>query len=751
MARLQTRSAGLPFLVEELVTAERDGVTRGIPRRVRDVLRLRLGALSDPAQLVIALVAVAARPMSHRVLQEAAQLSNRVYAAALTEALAANLLVADTTDRTYGFRHDVAREIVHDDLLPASRLELHLRLAVALQADLPVNAYASRLCEVAHHWLQTDANEEHALRCALLAARASTRAFAHPEAARQYDHVIRLWGRLPDAVVITGTDLVTLSLEAAEAGHWAGDTAAALRHIDRAMSATVNDEVLTVMHERRTYYSWLESGHLERGPELLDRIGSAATRERMRASDLMQNGQYAESVAVAESALALALSAGATNDEIRASIILGVGLTFTGRAEVGLRTIESARQLALEQGSAEDVVAAVANLAFALLGDGQVERAAEVALTGLEEAIERGVGAADGALLAGNAAEALTRVGRLHEAARVVQNGLDHHPPPALETFLVLTGAEIDILRGRLPEAARSLDSIAVRGMLDDLQFQQQMRAVEAELQLWDPSERSGMLGDLRSGLGSLVPVESSGDDAPLAARLLWLGVRADADARSLAEIADDQDRLRALVTDGESLRDRGEALAAGHLSEGGRRQLSVFMSLIAGEMSRLVAAPNPDVWNAASGAENGDPYLRAYALWRQGSALRDVRRRREAALALREAHRLASGAGIQVLTDAVTTAGNSLGIHVSEPAPGARRGSAAHPFHLTAKEMDVLALLVQGQTNRKIATALGMTEKTASVHVSHILAKLSVKSRGEAVARAYEVGLARTPVSTGD
>jgi DNA-binding CsgD family transcriptional regulator len=43
------------------------------------------------------------------------------------------------------------------------------------------------------------------------------------------------------------------------------------------------------------------------------------------------------------------------------------------------------------------------------------------------------------------------------------------------------------------------------------------------------------------------------------------------------------------------------------------------------------------------------------------------------------------------------------------------------------------------------------MTEKTASVHVSHILAKLAVGSRGEAVARAYEVGLARPPVSTGD
>jgi len=202
MRRLLTRSAGLPFLVEELAAAEQDGVTRGIPNRVRDVVRLRLGALSQDAQLVVALVAVAARPLRHRVLAEAAHLPARAFAEALDEALSAHLLVADTDDRTYGFRHDVAREIVHEDLLTASRLELHVRLAVAMQSDLPVDAYAGRLCEVAHHWVQTEANEEHALRASLLAARASTRAFAHPEAARQYDQVVRLWARVGDPEVI---------------------------------------------------------------------------------------------------------------------------------------------------------------------------------------------------------------------------------------------------------------------------------------------------------------------------------------------------------------------------------------------------------------------------------------------------------------------------------------------------------------------------------------------------------------------
>ena len=754
MARLQTRSAGLPFLVEELVTAERDGVTRGIPRRVRDVVRLRLGALSDPAQLVTALVAVAARPMSHRVLQEAAQLSNRVYAAALTESLAASLLVADTTDRSYSFRHDVAREIVHEDLLPASRLELHVRLAVALQSDLPVNAYASRLCEVAHHWLQTDANEEHALRAALLAARASTRAFAHPEALRQYDHVVRLWDRVPDAAVITGTDFVTISAEAAEAGHWSGDTKAALRHIDRALAATGPREtiVAAALQERRSHYSWLDSGHLARGPELLDQIGDSATRERMHASDLMQSGRYAEAVTAARSALDLALAAGSTGDAIRSRIILGVGLSFTGHPKDGLAAIAQAMEEASEYGGLEEVVAAHTNMAFALIENGQMERAADVAIAGIEEVVSRGAGSSDGALLAVNGAEALIRIGRLAEAERIVREGLERHPTATMASYLVLAGAEVDLLSGRLAEAAVAMRTIADRGPPHDYQFRQQMRVVETELRMWDPaSHRDGAAADMRTAPGSAVAADVGEEDAPLTARLLWLGVRADADARAIAEIADQPDRLDLVLADGNDLRDRATALAARRISDGERRQVRVFLALIAGEHSRLMAEHDPSIWERAVVAADGDPYLYSYALWRWGSSLRQARRRREAANALREAFRVADGVGIRVVADAVVSAGHALGIRVGDPAPeqGARR-KPEQPFSLTAKEMEVLHLLVQGLTNRRIASALGMTEKTASVHVSHILSKLSVGSRGEAVARAYEVGLARPQVNTG-
>ncbi len=88
----------------------------------------------------------------------------------------------------------------------------------------------------------------------------------------------------------------------------------------------------------------------------------------------------------------------------------------------------------------------------------------------------------------------------------------------------------------------------------------------------------------------------------PLTARLLWLGLRADADARSLAEIQDDAARLRELVSDGEGLRDRAVGLSTGDLSDGVRRQLGLYLELIEGEISRLSGSTRSCLLGAGRG-----------------------------------------------------------------------------------------------------------------------------------------------------
>jgi DNA-binding NarL/FixJ family response regulator len=67
----------------------------------------------------------------------------------------------------------------------------------------------------------------------------------------------------------------------------------------------------------------------------------------------------------------------------------------------------------------------------------------------------------------------------------------------------------------------------------------------------------------------------------------------------------------------------------------------------------------------------------------------------------------------------------------------------AQESFELTPRELEVLALLADGLTQRQIALELGISEKTAGTHTEHIFAKLGVHSRPEAVALAHRHGLA--------
>jgi DNA-binding NarL/FixJ family response regulator len=84
--------------------------------------------------------------------------------------------------------------------------------------------------------------------------------------------------------------------------------------------------------------------------------------------------------------------------------------------------------------------------------------------------------------------------------------------------------------------------------------------------------------------------------------------------------------------------------------------------------------------------------------------------------------------------------------------AEGEGGAEAASPLleDFTPREVEVLGLVVRGKTNQEIASSLSISRATAKVHVRHIIAKLGVSDRTQAVVRALELGLAPYPKKTG-
>jgi DNA-binding NarL/FixJ family response regulator len=111
--------------------------------------------------------------------------------------------------------------------------------------------------------------------------------------------------------------------------------------------------------------------------------------------------------------------------------------------------------------------------------------------------------------------------------------------------------------------------------------------------------------------------------------------------------------------------------------------------------------------------------------------------RAREAA---RTAYEIAADIGWICVRDAVATFARRARLDIGVPDDIAP--NPAERFGLTPRELDVLALVADGRTNRQIADELFISVKTASVHVSNILSKLGVANRGEAAAAARRHGL---------
>jgi two-component system NarL family response regulator len=77
-------------------------------------------------------------------------------------------------------------------------------------------------------------------------------------------------------------------------------------------------------------------------------------------------------------------------------------------------------------------------------------------------------------------------------------------------------------------------------------------------------------------------------------------------------------------------------------------------------------------------------------------------------------------------------------------PAAAARLAEGVRHVQLTPRELATLRQMADGRTNREIAAALGISERTVKTHLGHLFDKLGVASRTEAIKVATRRGLVR-------
>jgi DNA-binding CsgD family transcriptional regulator len=155
------------------------------------------------------------------------------------------------------------------------------------------------------------------------------------------------------------------------------------------------------------------------------------------------------------------------------------------------------------------------------------------------------------------------------------------------------------------------------------------------------------------------------------------------------------------------------------------------------------VAAPWTDAATlVADPSFEGPALLRAYVRYRAARERVEAGDRDGATAllqaSLEECHRM----GAAPLEAAAADLARRARLALSGGADASAAGDVVQRLGLTAREQEVLRLVAEGRSNAQIATELFISPKTASVHVSNILAKLDVASRGEAAAKAHEVGL---------
>jgi DNA-binding CsgD family transcriptional regulator/tetratricopeptide (TPR) repeat protein len=764
------RSDGNAFFVEELAVAAHDGGCPGLTDTLRDLLLVRVERLPEDAQRVVRIVAEGGSTVEYALLAAVVRLPEDELIEALRAAVGANILLAAPGDDGYRFRHSLVREAVSDDLLPGERSRLNRHYAEVLEADpalVPADGRATRLASYWYH--AHDAAK--ALPAVLDAAAEARSRHAHAEQLRLLERAMELWDAAPDAVraalrPVDHTEVyppcgcapgthplryLDLMAEAAVAGRLCGERERALRITRRAL-----DRLADTGNPLRAAWFWVQRSLLTEGLARGDGWKELATAQELVrgqppsevhaevlsrvAGWSMLHAPGPDALFDAQRAVEYARMVGAEDIELNARLTLGGLMVDAGHVETGIAEMKAVLGRSLERGPAAVVGRAHVNLPSCLEGIGRSQEAARLLRTGLD--VTRRMGLRDSeAWIWGNLSESLFSLGHWDEATEAaVQAGCAGSSTKS-RGGSSLSLAALALARGDTAEARRQL--AAAHGYFGTHNPMPQNNLPLSCLTL-GIAAAEGRLPDARAELARVLDTGFPVGTQRYAWPLLLTAATAEADARTLPTAgpgrAEILDRIFTVV------RKLTTGAPIWHAHE----------HWVRAELRRAEGLTDPDTWSDVVTAL--EPLERPYdlarvrhrlaeALLAQGT---DDEARDRATELLRLAAAVADHLGARPLADEVALLARRARLTLSRtPEPDLAPADPVAALGLTGREHDVLRLVAVGRTNRQIAEELFISPKTASVHVSNILAKLGVSGRGEAAAVAHRVGLA--PAGAGE
>lgn len=751
------RSQGNAFFSEELLAA--GAVAGALPQTLRDVLAARVGALSGEAQELVRLASAAGRRFPESLLARMADTDEPAVRGALREAIDQQILVRDQVagGERISFRHALVQEVLYSDLLPSERVRLHAACAREIEARqlaMPEGALAS---ELAYHW-QAANEPERALPASIVAAMTSEAAGARSDAALQFERALQLLERLPGAEAGLPLDRVQL-LEHAAANQLENPRRA-VEHIRAAIELIdpardpVRAGLLQAALGRYLWFSGDGAAALvacREAVRMVPRQPPSVERARVVAGlgqILMILAYSEEAMQYAEEAVQLAAVTSARTIESHALNTLGLLTAYLRDVDAGLAMLRRALEIATEVGSLDDIGRAYANLQDVLnMAVARYDESGDLGLEAVDPAAGPHVTGVWSSMVLIDVAWARYLGGRWDEALAALDRARLQPAGGVSEIEWEIRTAQVSVGRGEVEKAAGALDRLVqlLEGSADT-QWIAPTASARAELAIWS-GDPAGALRAVAEGLGRVQP--SFGANVSRIGPMLALGVRAAADLAehtrrpragtavesARAEGADHLARMR-------GIRDEMAARWPAHL-----RLADPYLALCEAESSRLEGRSDPGAWAAAAELfqDQPQPYAVAYARYREGEAWLAARREgSRARSALRRAHGTALALGAAPLQAAIEAVARRGRVDLSDLA--ANRGRSSGPAGLTAREQEILGLVAGGLTNRQVGERLFITEKTASHHVSNILAKLGVGGRAEAAAEAVRLGITPPP-----